>query len=324
MTPRERFIAALERRPITGRVPHFELVFFPTMQAIGRVHPQHRVFGQWQQMSPLERKCQVDDVADTYIRIARKYEHGAIFLTGPRRAGVGDYIDIMAAIREQSGDEFFLATHGDATFALPNGDKMMDFVERIADDRQGLKDEAQQRVDNAIATAQRYVDAGVLDGFCLCADYCFNSGPFLSPAMFDELVTPYLTRLVQAYRQMGLYVIKHTDGNIMPILDSLVSAGPHALHSLDPQGGVDIAEVKRLVGDKVCLIGNVNCGLLDTGTDEQIAESARYALRHGMPGGGYIFSTSNCVYPGMDLARYELILEIWRTEGNYERVENGE
>ena len=34
---------------------------------------------------------------------------------------------------------------------------------------------------------------------------------------------------------MGFYVIKHTDGNIMPILDQLVERKPHALHSLDPQ-----------------------------------------------------------------------------------------
>ena len=69
---------------------------------------------------------------------------------------------------------------------------------------------------------------------------------------------------------MGFYAIKHTDGNIMPILDQLVEANPHALHSLDPQGGVDIAEVKRLYGERVCLIGNVNCGKLDTGTDEEV------------------------------------------------------
>ena len=116
---------------------------------------------------------------------------------------------------------------------------------------------------------------------------------------------------------MGFYVIKHTDGNIMPILDQLVGARPHALHSLDPQARVDIAEVKRLVGDKVCLIGNVNCGLLDTGTDAECIESVRYCLRHGMPGGGYIFSTSNCIYTGLRLSRYELILDVWRKEGNY-------
>ena len=57
--------------------------------------------------------------------------------------------------------------------------------------------------------------------------------------------------------------------------------------------------------------------LIDTGTDEQIRESARYALKHGMPGGGYIFSTSNCIYTGMPLEGYETMLNVWRKEGNY-------
>ncbi len=67
--------------------------------------------------------------------------------------------------------------------------------------------------------------------------------------MFDDFVTPYLAEAIAGFRELGLYAIKHTDGNIMPILDRLVDARPHALHSLDPQGGVDIAEVKRLVGE---------------------------------------------------------------------------
>jgi uroporphyrinogen decarboxylase len=135
--------------------------------------------------------------------------------------------------------------------------------------------------------------------------------------MFDEFVTPYLTELVAGYREMGFYVIKHTDGNIMPILDSLVSSHPHALHSIDPQGRVDLAEVKRLVGNKVCLIGNVNCALLQTGTDDEAAEDVRRALAQGMPGGGYVFGTSNCIYTGMSLDRYNLMLDIWRKEGNW-------
>lgn len=169
-------------------------------------------------------------------------------------------------------------------------------------------------VENALRRAERLKIHGGLDGFALCHDYCLNAGPFLSPLQFSEFVTPYLAMLIQGYHDMGFYVIKHTDGNIMPILDQLVQTKPHALHSLDPQAGVDIAEVKRRYGSQVCLIGNVNCGLLDTGTDEQVMESVRYALRHGMPGGGYIFSTSNCIYTGMRLARYELMLDVWRKE----------
>ncbi len=103
----------------------------------------------------------------------------------------------------------------------------------------------------------------------------------------------------------------------MPILDQIIECKPHALHSIDPQAGVDLAEVKKLIGDKVCLIGNVNCGLLQTGTDEDVITDVRRSLRDEMPNYSYIFSTSNCVYTGMPLERYELMNRIWREEGIY-------
>ena len=318
MTPRENFILALEGKQPAGRVPHFELVFYLTMEAFGKIHPSHRVFHQWDQMTRTERQRHIDDTADTYLLTAQKYEHSAIFYHGGVGGGTEGMMAVFDRINQKAGGrKYFMMIHGDATYGLPNGEHMMEFVEQLAEKPQEMKDNAARWVDGSLAHAQTLKPYGLLDGFALCADYCFNTGPFLSPAMFDEFVTPYLARLTAGYREMGFYTIKHTDGNIMPILDSLVETKPHALHSLDPQGGIDIAEIKRRYGKKVCLIGNVNCGLLDTGTDEQAIESARYALKHGMPGGGYIFSTSNCVYTGMDLRRYELIWDVWQKEGNY-------
>ncbi len=316
MTPRERFIAALERKPLTGRVPHFELVFFLTMEEFGRVAPQQRHYAQWDQMEKKEQELHLRDVADIHVKIAERFEHSGILLH-PNPGEEKEMLRQVDLVREISGDRYFLSIHGDATYGIPSGDGMLDFSYRMADDPQGLKKEAAVKVDQALEKAERLRKHGGLDGFCLCADYCLNTGPFMSPNQFSEFVTPYLDRLIRGYRDMGFYVIKHTDGNIMPILDQLVQTNPHALHSLDPQGGVDIAEVKRLVGDKACLIGNVSCSALDTGTDEDCVQSARYALKHGMPGYGYIFSTSNCIYTGMRLERYKLILDIWRTEGNY-------
>ena len=317
MKPREKFIAALERREFTGRVPHFELVFFLTMEAFGRVHPSQRSYGQWQQMSDKERDLHRRDVADLQVATARRFEQAGMLYHGPGGWEEEDSRLSIEHARDISGLDYLIALQGDATYSLPDGEHMMDFVVKLTERPQEMKDDAERHVDEVLARAARVAEWGTVDAFCLCADYCFNDSPFLSPAMFDEFVTPYLTRLIAGYRELGFYVIKHTDGNIMPILDSLVSANPHALHSLDPQGGVDIAEVKRRVGDKVCLIGNVNCGLLQTGTDEEVIDSCRYALRHGMPGGGYVFGTSNCVYTGMSLERYELMLDVWRREGNY-------
>ena len=105
----------------------------------------------------------------------------------------------------------------------------------------------------------------------------------------------------------------------MPIVKQMADCKPDAIHSLDPQGGVDLTEVRRIVGDNIALIGNVNCGLLQTGTDEECRQDVLRALRQGMEAGkGYVFATSNCVYTGMALERYEMMLDIWREYGNYD------
>jgi uroporphyrinogen decarboxylase len=315
-TPRQRFIAALERLPLSGRVPHFELVFYLTMEAFGKVHPLHRDYRQWLQMEEGERQLHRRDMADLYIATAERYEHSAIFVH-PNPDTFDECARLIEIIRQKTNDRYFLMRHGDVTYGIPEGEALVAFCRRLKESPRSLKDEMEAAVDQQLRTAECYQKAGGLDGFALCSDYCFNKGPFLSPEQFSEFVTPYLSQLIRGYRQLGFYVIKHTDGNIMPILDQLVEANPHALHSLDPQAGVDIAEVKRRYGDRLCLIGNVNCGLLDSGSEQAVVESTRYALQHGMPGGGYIFSTSNCVYTGMPLVKYELMLDIWRKEGNY-------
>jgi len=315
ITPRDRMIAALEMRPLTGLVPHFELVFYLTMEAFGRVHPLHRDYSQWLQMEERERSLHRFDMAETYISTAKRFQHSAILLH-PNPDTLEEALLLIDQVRDMSGDSYFLMLHGDATFPIPEGgESLAEFCYRLADDPRGLEEEAARRVDVALARAERLKRHGGIDGFALCSDYCFNTGPFLSPVQFSRFVTPYLSQLISGYRDLGFFVIKHTDGNVMPILDQLLEARPHAIHSLDPQAGVDIGEVKRLCGHQVCLIGNVDCSLLSTGTDEQIIDAVRYALSQGMPGGGYVFSTSNCIFAGLPLARYELMLDVWRQEG---------
>lgn len=317
MNPREKMIAVLERKPIKGLVPHFELEFFLTMEAFGRIHPSQRHYRQWNQMTETERDLHRKDVADLYVQVVTEFDLSGTIFNVPRGWNDKDIRASLEQVRKLDGLNHITCLHGDATYAIPGGDDMVDFIMALADKPDKMKDKAQRKIDEALERAVEIRTWGVLDMFALCSDYCFNDNPFLSPAMFDEFVAPYLKQLVAGYRELGFYVIKHTDGNIMPILDRLVDANPHAIHSIDPQGGVDIAEVKKLYGDKVCLIGNVHCGHLQTGTDEDVVHSVLYALLHGMPGGGYIFSTSNTIYTGMKLKRYKLMQSIWKKEGIY-------
>jgi uroporphyrinogen decarboxylase len=98
----------------------------------------------------------------------------------------------------------------------------------------------------------------------------------------------------------------------MPILDHLIDIEAHCLQSIDPMAGVDIAEVKRICAGRLALMGNVQCSLLQDGPKDAIRASARYCLENASSGGGYIFSTSNTIFPGMPPENYDYMLEVYR------------
>jgi uroporphyrinogen decarboxylase len=83
---------------------------------------------------------------------------------------------------------------------------------------------------------------------------------------------------------------------------------------------MDMAVIKQRAGDRVCLLGGVQCSLLQTGTEAEIIEQCKYVLRHGLPGGGYIYGTTNVASKGLPLERYQLILELRDRYGRYDEA----
>jgi uroporphyrinogen decarboxylase len=191
LTPRERFVAALEHRPIVGRVPHFELVFYLTMEAFAKVHPSHRYYSQWDQMSEEERQLHRSEMADIYLLTAERYEHDAIFLH-PNPDTLDETMRLIDLVRARSGARYFLMMHGDATYSIPNGETMEEWSAWLFEHPEEVHAKADRMVDKMLEKALRLREHGGLDGFALCADYCFNYGPFLRPSMFRQVVTPYL------------------------------------------------------------------------------------------------------------------------------------
>lgn len=319
MLPRERFIRTIKCEKIGGQVPTFELVFFLTMEAFGKVHPIHRFYTQWDQMSASEKALHVNDIADLYIQIAQKYDHSAILVQpNPYEADITRRV--LESIREKTNDTYFLMVLGDATHAIPDGTHMMDFCTAMYEEPETLNQQSQEQLDRTLQLITE-IDPSrdLIDGIALCSDYCLNANPFFPIDLFAELIVPYLKAEIEEYHKMGYYCIKHTDGNVMPILKQIADCKPDAIHSLDPQGGVSLPEARKIVGDDICLIGNVNCGLLQTGTEEEAAADVLRSLREGMSNGrGYVFSTSNCAYTGLPLERYTMMNDLWRKYGNYD------
>jgi len=328
MTPKERAIAALNLQQ-PDEVPTFELEFQLEDEMFGKSPINYEEYrrAELDKLTPLEAEKKLRKWAAHHADIYKKLEHSIwqmIYLPDmwepdqPFNAPKLSKYQIMMnkILREYTEDKYMFHCHGDGTFAIPDGNQMYDFAYRLVDDFDSVLEEAENNCVHAIERNKQIVESGV-EVLVLCSDYCYNMGPFVSPDMFSKIVTPYLARIIEEARKIGAYTIKHTDGDIMPIIDQMVQCNPHAIHSLDPMARVDIKEVKEKYGKKVALCGNVNCALMQTGTEEEVIESAAYCMKYGKPGGGYFFTTSNIPFKGLPKERYELILDYWKKNRKY-------
>jgi uroporphyrinogen decarboxylase len=291
MTNKQRLEAVLHGQA-PDVPPHFELDFQLQREAFGIDLAR---YGDPAKASPAERESLAAMRVEADVRLVDEYGWAALFGDIPaRRKAVGD--------RALVG-----AFNGNGTFWLMPGDDMMAFVVRLFEDPQSIHDEARRKCDESIQIAKIQRDQGA-DFICINSDYGFNSGPFISPKHFAEFVTPYLTEIVDAIHDLGIPAILHSDGNLSAILDQLVGAGIDGYQSVDPQGGMDIKTVRESYPDLI-LMGNVECSMLQETNDQRIRESVRYCMQHGGIGKRYIFSSSNCIFAGMPLESYHIMLD---------------
>ena len=149
-------------------------------------------------------------------------------------------------------------------------------------------------------------------------DYASTEAPFMSPQMFEEYLYPGLKQVVAAFHEEGLPVIKHTDGNIRPILDMIIDSGIDCLDPLDPLAGMDMAEVKQQYGHRIALKGNVDCAYtLSFQSVEDVVQETLQVIQHVGPGGGIIISSSNSIHSAVKPGNYLAMVTTIKNYGKY-------
>ena len=123
-------------------------------------------------------------------------------------------------------------------------------------------------------------------------DLAFRSGTLFSPKHINRFFMPHMKKLADKIKLPWIY---HSCGNINSILDDLLSLGMNGISNLEP-GPMDIFQLKKDYGNRVCLMGNIDLHYtLSKGTVEETENEVREKIQKVGPGGGYIMATSNGV-----------------------------
>lgn len=171
--------------------------------------------------------------------------------------------------------------------------------------------------DYVLEVVDRGIDKGA-DFIAIDGDLAFNPGPLMSPAHYDEFIGPYHKEICELAHNRGKKIIKHSDGNLEPLFPGLIEAGFDGIHPIQPQC-MDIGAIKKKWGDRICVLGNIDCSfLLVFQGPEEVEQSVKETIDAAAPGGGYILSSSNSIHPGVKPENYIAMVKAAKKYGKYQ------
>lgn len=122
-----------------------------------------------------------------------------------------------------------------------------------------------------------------------------SNSSFLSLKQFERFVLPSLVTIVNVLVEAGLVVYLHFDQDWTPNLPYLKEL-PKGRCILATDGTTDLVKAKEILGDRMCLMGDVPATLLTLGTPREVEDYCRKRIEIVGEGGGYILS-SGCELP---------------------------
>ncbi len=148
-------------------------------------------------------------------------------------------------------------------------------------------------------------------------DIAHNTGLLVHPRHLRRYLFPWYKKIGDICRDKGLGFIFHSDGDCTETMDDLIDCGFHGFNPIQPNA-MDIEEVKKKWGQKLCLIGNLNLdSTLTLGSPQDVRAEVYERIRTIGPGGGYMVASSNSITDYVPLENMKALIEATFEFGQY-------
>jgi uroporphyrinogen decarboxylase len=223
-------------------------------------------------------------------------------------------------VREVLGDSIALRTPGTGPFALASyfigtQEWLVQIGLAEAQDPDSNPDAIHYALnlaaDALIAFGKACHDAGA--DILHCGD-SLASCDMISPRQYERWAFPYQRKVIQAWKEYGATTLLHICGNSTKVLELYAQTGADIIE-IDHK--VDLAYAKQVVGNRACLLGNIDpVATLLLGDPDKVRQDCEIAISKGMPNGGYMLG-SGCMVPRTTpLENVRVMVDVARSHPN--------
>ncbi|MHA1487039.1 MAG: uroporphyrinogen decarboxylase family protein [Promethearchaeota archaeon] len=189
------------------------------------------------------------------------------------------------------------------------------FARALKSDPKLIKERFDFTTEYALTVFKAYADCGAKI-FIEGGDLAYRGGSMVHPKYYDKYLLPCYQEVSNAIHDRGGKYMLHTDGDITELLDFIIASGFDGLQCLELPY-VDPILIKKKVGDKLCLSGNIDTRyILVKATKPEVEKAVLDAINAMGKGGGYMLSPSN-FHPQISVDRLKWMLDAVNRFGVY-------
>ncbi|MFO7524497.1 MAG: uroporphyrinogen decarboxylase family protein [Ignavibacteriaceae bacterium] len=148
--------------------------------------------------------------------------------------------------------------------------------------------------DLILSMFEYFVQSENVNAIWYSDDIAYTNGLLVSPDVLDKYFFPWLKQIGDLSKKYNKPLIYHSDGILFDVFDKIIACGVNAIHPIEPKA-MDIKEVKKRYGDKLCLIGNIDVDLLSRGTEEEVRKVVLNNIESAGMNGGYCAGSGNSI-----------------------------
>lgn len=225
-------------------------------------------------------------------------------------------LELYKLIREEMGDRGVVGMSSGMTTCMIGNEAA---VYAYFDDPKPFYERREQAIRRVEERMEKIAQLEVKPDFLTCG----GSGSLIwqTPDTVRELVLPVLKRTTELAHDLGIPTHVHSCGPETELVK--MAALETKLTIIDPlevppMGDCNLAELKRLYGDKIVLKGNLHTTeVMLRGSVDDVVAASRKAIDDGAAGGGFILSTGDQCGRDTPYENIRAMVEVARTYGRY-------
>ena len=152
-------------------------------------------------------------------------------------------------------------------------------------------------------------------------DIAYKHGLMISPEFLREEWLPRVKKVTAPIKKKGMKALFHSDGNLWGFMDDLIEAGFEGVNPLEPIAGMEVGKVKEKYGDRLVLLGGIDCSqVLPLGSPQDVEKAVIQAIREGAPGSGFCLGSSSEIRAGTPLINAATMFKTVAKYGRYKCI----